>query len=68
MPDPDDERCITCKCGGRKQSAYGTRCAACLEEMIAEELDTILDEIDRILEEDIEEFVENYMRNFRGGE
>lgn len=37
-----------------------------MDEAFAEDLDSLLDEIDEILEEDSEEFVENYIQ--RGGQ
>lgn len=37
-----------------------------MDEEFAEDLDSLLDEIDEILEEDSEEFVENYIQ--RGGQ
>ena len=37
-----------------------------MDEAFVEDLDTLLDEIDEILEEDSQEFVENYIQ--RGGQ
>ena len=37
-----------------------------MDEEFVEDLDTLLDEIDEILEEDSQEFVENYIQ--RGGQ
>lgn len=48
------------------QSGEGTKKLAKKGEELKEEMDSLLDEIDAVLEENAEEFVKNYVQ--RGGE
>ena len=52
--------------GGDAKSGDGTKKMAKKGEALKEDMDSLLDEIDEVLEENAEEFVKNYVQ--RGGQ